>query len=172
MILNFSPNFCKATVNFLLALIFSKYNLGSIWSFSVKLHANFSTMLFWCPEFYFVFIQAIHNIITYIWNLSKEKRETNTCLQLLFELDSLCTWKRCLYFLISWQIIISLLHSNDLSVKLILFFFGLGFLTEKWVEGKFFFNTDPFYVYNIYIVTHTQRMEYSDEPCLVVGFQF
>ena len=29
MILNFSPNFCKATVNFLLALIFSKYNLGS-----------------------------------------------------------------------------------------------------------------------------------------------
>lgn len=63
-----------------------------------------------------------------------------------------------------------MLHSNDLSVKLILNFFGLGFLTEKWVECKFFFNTDPFYVYNIYIVTHTQRMEYSDEPCLAFRF--
>ena len=31
--------------------------------------------------------------------VKRKERETNTCLQLLFELDSLCTWKKIFLFL-------------------------------------------------------------------------
>ena len=57
--------------------------------FSVKLHANFSTMLFWCPEFYV----CVHSSCNILLHLEFVKGgETHTCLQLLFELESV--WKK------------------------------------------------------------------------------
>ena len=104
MILNFSPNFCKATVNFLLGLIFSKYNLGSYSTAYDHFLSNYMQISQPCCFDVQNFILCSFKLYTILLLTSgicqkKRERETNTCLQLLFELDSLCTWKKISLFL-------------------------------------------------------------------------